>query len=114
MPPSSGPSFTVLMPVYGGDTPERFDRAVDSVYENSLLPDAFCLVVDGPVSPELDLRIAAFAERRKPSLIRLRQNMGLATALNAGLAEIETEWTIRADADDINLLDRFSIQKTAM
>jgi len=41
---------------------------------------------------------------------RLRANVGLARALNAGLALVSTQWVVRADADDINLTDRLECQ----
>ena len=40
----------------------------------------------------------------------LRVNIGLAKALNKSLEMVKTEWIARADSDDINLSERFSIQ----
>ena len=43
------PPFSVAMCVYGGDTPEWFDRALDSIVRQTLRPAEIVLVVDGPV-----------------------------------------------------------------
>jgi glycosyltransferase involved in cell wall biosynthesis len=44
----------------------------------------------------------------------LTQNLGLAQALNAGIEQIHTDWIVRADADDINLPNRFLELATAI
>lgn len=99
--------LTVLMSVYAGDTSALFKLAVESVYSNTVQPDDFLLVVDGPVPVELDAVIADLKERYPLRIKRLQKNGGLRNALNCGLALIETTWVARADADDINLPKRF-------
>lgn len=99
--------FTVLMAVYGGDSAELFERAVQSVFANRLRPDAFILVVDGPVPPTLEALIKRFASEFAIDVLALPENRGLARALNAGLDQVKTDWIVRADADDINLPERF-------
>lgn len=106
--------FTVLMAVYEKDKIDLFNRAVASVYSNSVLPHAFILVVDGPVGPELRRQISEYEDRYKMQAIWLPANGGLANALNAGLDEVRTEWVVRADADDFNLLQRFEEQVKLM
>jgi glycosyltransferase involved in cell wall biosynthesis len=101
--------FTVLMPVYRGDGPEMFARAVSSVYDNSLQPDQFLIVVDGPVGPAVDA-VLADAARRGAEILRMPQNIGLSRALNAALPHVRHAWIVRADADDFNLPDRFCKQ----
>jgi glycosyltransferase involved in cell wall biosynthesis len=98
------------MAVYHRDNAELFERAVCSVYENTLRPDAFVLVVDGPVPDLLGRKIGALQKRFGFIIHVLAQNQGLASALNAGLDKVTTEWVLRADADDINLATRFEQQ----
>lgn len=107
---SGSEDFTVLMAVYDGDDVALFRRAVDSVYANTRPPADFVLVVDGPVREELTAEIAGCRETYDLRVVQLSQNAGLAAALNKGLEHIETEWTVRADADDFNLPDRFERQ----
>lgn len=106
--PSFPGGFAVLMAVYGRDDAELFERALDSVWHNTLTPDQFVLVVDGPVPPALDALITAQAQRPQVQVLRLAQNQGLAKALNAGLACVRQDWTVRADADDRNGPERFA------
>lgn len=100
--------FCVLMAVYARDEPALFERALASVLDNTLLPDQFVLVVDGPVPAALEQVIGALAQRPTCEVMRLEDNVGLALALNAGLQRVRTEWTVRADADDLNLPHRFA------
>ena len=102
--------FTILMAVYGKDRVDLFNRAVASVYSNTVLPNAFILVVDGRVGPELRTQILKLEDKYKIRPIWLPENVGLANALNTGLRVVETEWVIRADADDFNLPNRFKEQ----
>lgn len=105
---------TVLMAVYAADNLMLFDRAVRSVYSNSLLPDAFILVVDGPVSDDLEAHIKALQMQFLFEVVWVPENIGLASALNVGLGYIKTEWVLRADADDFNIPERFSLQAAAI
>jgi glycosyltransferase involved in cell wall biosynthesis len=100
--------FTVLMPVYDReDINKLFHMAVSSVFKNTLQPNAFILVVNGPVSSGLKNQIIAFEIDHHIQVIWLTKNVGIAKALNIGLSLVKTEWVIRADADDYNLPNRF-------
>jgi glycosyltransferase involved in cell wall biosynthesis len=99
--------FTVLMAVYQKDNVGLFEKAVTSIYQNSLLPDDFILVVDGPVPDTLGQKINQLSHQHPMRVIWLPENQGLANALNEGLKRIQTTWVMRADADDINLPNRF-------
>lgn len=114
-PPLEFPGgVTVLMAVYGRDDPELFRRAVSSVYANSVVPDQFALVVDGPVPASLEAVIRDLAEEHDFDPLWLPETKGLAVALNCGLERVRTEWVARADADDVNVPDRFAIQVRAI
>jgi hypothetical protein len=106
--------FSVLMSVYRGDDIELFERAVCSVYRNTLLPDAFILVVDGPVSEALHDKIERLRAEYRFDVLQLPSNVGLACALNVGLKSVRTQWVVRADADDYNICDRFARQAAAV
>lgn len=106
--------FTVLMAVYCRDSPALFRMAVESVFANTLQPNAFILVVDGPVPIALEQEIASLKDRFAITVHCLPENIGLAGALNEGLALVATEWVLRADADDYNLPHRFSAMAEAL
>jgi glycosyltransferase involved in cell wall biosynthesis len=102
------------MAVYRRDDPRLFERAVESVLANTLQPDDFVLVVDGPVPDTIEHVLRRLEHRGVLRTHRLPGNVGLARALNAGLEHVGTEWVARADADDINLPDRFERQALAI
>jgi glycosyltransferase involved in cell wall biosynthesis len=102
--------LTVLMALYWKDDPFIFRKAVLSVFANSILPDDFILVIDGPLDKNLELEISLLKLDFNITTIYLATNMGLAIALNEGLKYVTTEWVARADSDDINLPNRFETQ----
>lgn len=100
-------SFTVLLPVYYKDDPALFKRALASIYLNSLQPNELLIVGDGELTCELLFIINEFKKNGKLRLLQLKSNCGLAKALNYGLYTVSSKYTIRADADDYNLPNRF-------
>ena len=111
--------FSVLLPVYAGDQPEFFFRSVSSATrEQEVSPKQLVVVCDGPV----DEGISDFLHRASRGeetdvlghidvrVVRLKHNMGLANALNIGLAHCSHDIVARVDADDISLPQRFAIQ----
>jgi glycosyltransferase involved in cell wall biosynthesis len=105
---------TVLMALYYKDCPLLFERAVNSIYENSLVPDCFILVIDGPISKSLSNVVLKLKTKYLINVIQTNENLGLANALNVGLYRVKTDWVARADSDDINLPDRFKMQALAI
>ena len=106
--------LTLLMAVYAGEQPTLLRRAVKSVYENTIEPDSFILVVDGPIPDLLEEVVSELSSRPSVRIVRLPRNIGLAAALNVGLEAITTTWIARADSDDRNLPHRFETQAAAL
>jgi len=109
----TSPEFTLLLPVYGGNSPEQLVEAFESsVHGQSLRPTAVVVVVDGPLPVRLDAELARLvASSPVPvDLTRLPENRGLAVALNEGLAACRTELVARMDADDVSAPERFARQ----
>ena len=111
--------FAVLLPVYAGDQPEFFFRAVSSATrEQELSPKQLVVVCDGPVDESISDFLHRASRGQENDLlgpinvrvVRLKHNMGLANALNIGLAHCSHEIVARVDADDISLPQRFAIQ----
>lgn len=106
-------NFSVLMSVYKNENAEFFKQALTSIMiDQTLLPDEFVLVVDGPVSEELNSTIDEFEKRfnDKFKVVRLEENQGLGKALNYGLQFCSNEIIARADSDDICNHERFKQQ----
>lgn len=103
--------FSVLMALYQKDKASLFDKALGSVFSNSLQPNQILLVIDGPIPLDLENVLVKFHQVFPGRIeeLRLKHNLGLAKALNEGLNYVSCEWVVRADADDINLPNRFEV-----
>lgn len=104
------PPFSVAMCVYGGDNPEHFRVAVDSVINQSVSPDEIILVVDGPVPNALDQVISEMERCSCLYIIRLDINQGLGVALKVATENCKNDIIARMDSDDIAHQNRFETQ----
>jgi GT2 family glycosyltransferase len=110
---SSRPPFSVLLPVYAGDSAPRVRRAIASVTVDQSVPPAQLVIVrDGPVGEDIEcvLEEAENNERFPADVVRLPAGVGLAEALDLGLERCRHDVVARMDADDVALPDRFERQ----
>ncbi|PID97537.1 MAG: glycosyl transferase [Actinobacteria bacterium] len=116
-------SFSVLLPVYAGDHPDYFERALRSIGADQLrAPDEIFVICDGPVPAPIDALLEDLAEGKRRDLTggvevtvhRLEKNSGLTDALNAGIEHCQHDIIARADADDIAVPERFKVQLPLM
>ena len=99
------------MCVYGGDNANHFREALESVYNQTLLPDEVVLVVDGPVPPSIDKVIQEYSDAHETfRVFRLKENQGHGNARREGFSHCQYPYVAIADADDINLPTRFEKQ----
>lgn len=104
--------FSVLMTVYKSDNPEYFRISLNSVMDQTAVPDEVVLVKDGPVPATIQVVIDG-VDAAHPNIIKqvqLEKNVGLGLALNEGLKECKYELIARMDSDDICLSERFEKQ----
>ena len=101
--------FSVSMCVYGGDNPQHFKIAVESILNQTVKPDEVVLVVDGPVPEETADIISGF-EGEDFRVIRLQENVGHGDARRIGFENCKHELIALMDADDISLPHRFEKQ----
>ena len=100
--------YSVLMSVYKNDDPAFLAQAVESMLRQTVKPEQFVLVLDGPVGEPLAAVVDGY-EKASPSLftvVRLAKNGGLGHALNEGLGYCRNELVARMDADDISFPER--------
>lgn len=99
--------YSVLMSVYAKDNPVYVDAAVVSMLNQTVPPEEYVIVVDGPVTEELKNVITKYESNEKLfTIIWLETNGGLGNALNIGLSQCRNELVARMDADDISLPER--------
>ena len=103
-------NFTVLMSTYWNDNPILLEKAIESVYENTIKPDFFILTIDGPVPNKNQITIDKLKLKYPLEINILKENIGLANALNSAIKKVKTKWIARADSDDLNLPNRFERQ----
>ena len=96
--------YSVLMPVYSGSHPEYLKASIDSILTQTLPPDDFVVVCDGPVGEEVDAVLAFYAEKLR--VVRGKRHAGLGRTLNGGLRFCRNEIVARMDDDDIAVPER--------
>ncbi|SDK51999.1 Glycosyltransferase involved in cell wall bisynthesis [Cryobacterium psychrotolerans] len=111
--PVPGASFSLLLPVYRGDTAAHFLKAfTTSVQGQTLPPSEVVIVQDGPIDAALAAEIGRVVAASPVPVVHhvLERNVGLAKALTEGLALCAHDIVARMDADDISLPGRFAAQ----
>jgi len=108
--------YSVLMSVYSKENPIFFKGAINSMLCQTVMPSDFVIVCDGPLNSELDRVIDDYCHEHPVlfNILRLKENQGLAKALNAGIVHCKYECVARMDSDDIAMPDRMEKQLKAM
>lgn len=103
--------YSVLMSVYYKDNPIFLKKAMDSIIEQDYKTNDFVIVLDGKVTPELDIILEEYQYKYSfIRLIKLEKNGGLGRALNIGLKACRNELVARMDSDDIAIKNRTYLQ----
>lgn len=104
--------FSVLMSVYYKENPEYLDKALNSVFDQTILPDEVVLIEDGQLNEDLDMVISKYQKKYSKifKVVKYEFNRGLGVALHDGLLECSNEIVFRMDTDDICRNDRFEKQ----
>lgn len=96
------------MSLYIKEKPEYLKAAIDSMVNQTLLPDEIVIVKDGPITEELQQVLDEYCTNY-PSLLNIvgyEKNRGLGLALNYGLEHCKNELVARMDTDDISKPNR--------
>lgn len=108
-----GLKFSVITSVYKNDKPEFIRQAFDSItIGQTLCPDEVVVVIDGPVSQEINVVIDEYTQLHPQlfNIIRLPENKGLGNALKIGLEASKYDIIARMDSDDYSPPERFAKQ----
>ncbi|GEB69747.1 Glycosyl transferase [Pseudoalteromonas carrageenovora] len=106
-------NFSVLLSVFYKEKPEQLKKSLESIFNEQILkPKQIVLVKDGPLDDSLELVIEDFSLSTicEFTIVELKENIGLASALNQGLKYCRYEIVARMDTDDISLPERFKLQ----
>lgn len=102
--------FSVSMCVYKNDNPAYFKQALESIINQTRLPDEIVVVVDGPIPDSIEDVIKEYEEQPSFKVIRLPANVGHGNARRIGMENCTNELVALMDADDISMSDRFEKQ----
>ena len=102
--------FSVLMSVYKNDNPEYVEVAINSLINQTLKPNQIVIMVDGPISSELDNVLKKYKNNQLFDIYYRNVNKGLGITLNEGLRKCKYSYVARMDADDESENDRFEKQ----
>lgn len=100
--------YSVLMSVYYKEQPQYLEMAIQSMIDQTVKPDEFIIVKDGPLTRELDAVIDDFSNKYRElfTIIANKTNLGLGPALRKGVEISKNELIARMDSDDYAVPDR--------
>jgi glycosyltransferase involved in cell wall biosynthesis len=104
--------FSVILPTYANDDPAELETAIESVIDQTRVPDEILIIKDGELTSELESTVEQF-ETEHSSLVtsvQIPTNRGLGNALRTGVEEATYDYVARMDADDISVPTRFEQQ----
>lgn len=106
---------SVLMSLYREESPQFFREALESALAQTYAPDEIVLIIDGPISQELENVVAWLLEQEVPvQVFRFQENVQLGLALRKGVELCSHELIARMDTDDVMREDRLQRQVAYM
>lgn len=104
--------YSVLMSLYKKENPEWFCMAVESMMNQTVIPDEIVIVEDGQLPDKLEEKVKFYENNYSKifKIIRNPVNQGLGIALNCGPKICKNELVARMDTDDISVNNRCEIE----
>ena len=93
--------ISVLMSIYEKDNPIFFEKALNSIFYQTLPPKEIVLVLDGPITKEAEEIIEKKKNEMNLVLVPLPKQNSLGAALQKGLEKCQYSLVARMDSDDI-------------
>ena len=106
------PNYSVLMSVYFKEKPEWLDYSISSMMNQTVVPNEFVLVEDGPLTKELDEVVNKYVKKYPKifNVVKIEKNGGLGPALKLGIEKSKNEFIARMDSDDYSIPTRIEKQ----
>lgn len=101
--------FSVLMSVYKKEDPKYLKSSIESLLNQTVVPNEIVIVRDGKLTKELNDVLAEYENNHLFVICGYDKNMGLGYALNYGVLKCSNEIIARMDSDDV--CDRFRFEK---
>ena len=105
-------NFSVLMSIYIKEKAYFFTECMESILNNTVVPNEIVIVLDGPIDDDLRKVLEDYIEEQPDlyKVVPLEKNVGLGMALREGILHCSNELIARMDSDDICRKDRFELQ----
>ncbi len=104
-------SCSVVVCIYEKDDANHFETAIESLYQQTLLPSEVVVVGDGKLSGALYEKIDYFKKKYQNfRYYELPENRGIGAASNYGISKCKYELVAKMDSDDISVPDRIEKQ----
>jgi len=94
--------YDFLGSIFIKNTLVELEASLNSIYQQSLKPNAVILVIDGPLNFDIDNILLKFENILNIKTHFLKNNLGLGIALREGLKLSDAEYILRFDIDDYN------------
>lgn len=104
--------YSVLMSVYYKENQDYLKVSIESMLNQTIKPDEFVIVEDGPLTKELDAVIKKYQSKNPKlfNIVKLRENKGLGLALKKGIESCKNELIARMDSDDYAIPTRIETE----
>lgn len=102
--------LAVVMAVYYGDQSSYLIEAIKSIFVQTVTPDQFIIVCDGPISAKLHYVINTYINIYPIKVYFLKENKGRGAARNFAIRKSDADIIFIMDADDICLPERIEKQ----
>lgn len=104
--------FSVLMSVYEKEKPEYLESSIESILNQTVIPNEIVIVKDGPLNLKLENVLNKYKSEYNDlfNYIELKTNQGLGNALNIGVKNCKYNLIARMDSDDVCKETRFEKQ----
>jgi len=89
---------------------EYLKRFIESIINSSVWPKQLIIIDDASTDNSIDIINSFSCSKLNIKLIKLKQNVGFANALNAGVLSIKSKYVLRIDPDDIIHSERIQKQ----
>lgn len=98
------------IPFYKNTDPTHFKLSVDSIINQTYPIKEIHLIQDGPITEELNKMVFNYKENHNNIIhIVIKENKGLAHALNCSILKSTSNYYLRMDSDDISVKHRLDI-----
>jgi glycosyltransferase involved in cell wall biosynthesis len=100
---------SILTCVYRRSPVDLFDELAKSVFAQVLPIDEWVIVVDGPISSELEAAVSRCAGDPRVKIVRQATRAGIIASLQAGLQTATFQYVLPVDADDVLAIDAWEL-----